>query len=294
VDDKPAHLIERAAARLGAAKVSQDHPAPPLIAKTADGTADTPSLKGVPVRMPYPSGSARIDEPALKRAGLINWELIDNRVAEEFRVLQNELLRQGVRGEVISARRDNLIMVTSALQGEGKSFTALNLSAGIARHGQRRVLLVDADCKAGALAHLLDLPETPGLLDIVDGHGGDIAELTISTAIENLSFLPIGNSAPNRGAELLSGRRIGEIIQEIGRKYADSLVILDTPPCLLSSAPNTLAGVVHQTIVVVAANSTQEADVTATLELLSGCRQISLILNKIPPWTGHSFGTYYT
>jgi protein-tyrosine kinase len=293
--DRQSHLIERAAARLGASTFNQERPSPTPIVKPVEVAADIPSLKSVHAGMPHPNGHPlRIDIAALERAGLIDWEQTHNRVAEEFRVVQNEFLRQNSGGDVISARRDNLVMITSALQGEGKSFTALNLSASIARHGQRRVLLVDADCKAGALVHLLDLPETPGLLDLIDGDVADIATLAIPTAIENLNFLPVGGNSANRGAELLSGRRMGEVIQEIARKYPDSLVILDAPPCLLSSAPNTLAAIVDRTIFVVAANSTQEADVAAALELLAGCRNVSLLLNKIPPWTGHSFGTYYT
>jgi protein-tyrosine kinase len=183
-------------------------------------------------------------------------------------------------------------MVTSAFQGEGKSFIALNLSASVARHGRRRVLLVDADYKADALGHLLAPSKAPGLLDVASGSRAEIGNLTLRTAIENLEFLPLGVST-GRDSELLSSRQMGELIQAVGRKYSDRLVILDAPPCLMSSAPNTLAAVVGRVVLVVEANTTQEGDVNAAVELLHSCENLSLVLNKIPPWTGHSFGSYY-
>ncbi|HEV2172336.1 MAG TPA: AAA family ATPase [Nitrospira sp.] len=229
-----------------------------------------------------------IDEAALITGGLVNGNLHESRVAEEFRIVQNELLQQEVVGEV----GKNIIMITSALQGEGKTFTALNLSAGLARHGQRRVLLVDADFKAGALGHLLVAPETPGLFDIANGSSTDVSRFMLHTAIDHLDFLPVGKNTGNN-SELLSSKRMADVVQSLGQRYSDRLIIIDAPPCLMSSAPNTLAAVVGRVVLVVEANTTQEGDVNAALELCHGCSNISLVLNKIPPWSGHSFGSYY-
>jgi protein-tyrosine kinase len=293
VEDKQSHLIERAAARLRLLDLEQGGArAPP--ASTAPAPDRLPSATESVIRPPARTGlPACIEQPALAKGGMIDWEQPHLRVAEEFRVVQNELLRQGFdENREGLARRGNVVMVTSALQGEGKSFTAINLSAAIARHGQRRVLLVDTDCSVGNLGDRLAISGAPGLLDLAADSRIDLDRVIVPTATEKLDVLPVGNT-PERSAELLSSRRLGELIQEIGRRYSDRLVILDAPPCLASSAPNTLAAVVNQIILVVEANITQEGDVTAALELLQGCRHIFLVLNKIPPWTGHSFGTYY-
>jgi protein-tyrosine kinase len=300
-DNKRSHLVERAAARLSASNSARLFEKPTEITKRAEtatptGIAKPPEIVvtslavsgGEQSSTPANGHSSLIDEAALKHGGLIDWEQPDNRVAEEFRILQNELLQQEFSGEA----GHNIIMITSALQGEGKSFTALNLSAGIARHGQRRVLLVDFDYKAGALAHLLAPLGVPGLLDLAGGCQTDIDALTLRTAIENLDFLPVGTS-PSGHSELMSSRQMGDLVLEIGRKYHDRLVILDSPPCLMSSAPNTFAAIVGQVVLVVEANATQEGDVNAAIELLHSCPNLSLVLNKIPPWSGHSFGSYY-
>jgi protein-tyrosine kinase len=279
-EDKSTHLIERAAARLGASKS-------PIIERPVENPIRLPAEGET--SSPYANGhSVQIGEAALMRGGLIDWEQPGNRVAEEFRIVQNELLQQ----ENVGRAGENIIMVTSAFQGEGKSFIALNLSASVARHGRRRVLLVDADYKADALGHLLAPSKAPGLLDVASGSRAEIGNLTLRTAIENLEFLPLGVST-GRDSELLSSRQMGELIQAVGRKYSDRLVILDAPPCLMSSAPNTLAAVVGRVVLVVEANTTQEGDVNAAVELLHSCENLSLVLNKIPPWTGHSFGSYY-
>jgi protein-tyrosine kinase len=282
MEDKQTHLIERAAARLSAAKS-------PIIERPLESPVRLPASPDGETNLPYSNGaSVQIGEAALMRGGLIDWEQPGNRAAEEFRIIQNELLQQ----ENVGKAGENIVMVTSAFQGEGKSFIALNLSASVARHGRRRVLLVDADYKADALGHLLASSDAPGLLDIASGCRADIGNLTLHTAIENLEFLPVGVRT-GRDSELLSSQQMGDLIQDIGRRYSDRLVILDAPPCLMSSAPNTLAAVVGRVVLVVEANTTQEGDVSAAVELLHSCRNLSLVLNKIPTWTGHSFGSYY-
>jgi receptor protein-tyrosine kinase len=283
MDDKRSHLIERAAARL-----SGSTGLAPLFEKAAEIAVPWPASSADEASLPSANGhTVLIDEAALIKGGLIDWGQPDNRVAEEFRIVQNELLQQELTGA-----GQNIVMITSALQGEGKSFTALNLSAGIARQGRRRVLLVDADYKAGALGHLLAPSDASGLFEIAGGSQTDVGKLTLHTAIENLDFLPVGHS-PGGHSELMSSRQMGDLVLEIGRRYSDRLIILDAPPCLKSSAPNTLAAIVGRVVLIVEANTTQEGDVNAAIELLHGCPNLSLVLNKIPPWSGHSFGSYY-
>jgi protein-tyrosine kinase len=283
MDDKRSHLIERAAARLSGSA----SPAP-LFKKPAEIAVPWPASSADEASLTSANGhSVLIDEAALTRAGLIDWGQPENRVSEEFRIVQNELLQQQFTGA-----GQNIIMITSALPGEGKSFTALNLSAGIAQQGRRRVLLVDADYKAGALGHLLAPSDVPGLFDIAGGSQTDIGKLILHTAIENLDFLPVGHG-PGGHSELMSSRQMGDLVLEIGRRYSERLIILDAPPCLKSSAPNTLAGIVGRVVLIVEANTTQEGDVNAAIELLHGCPNLSLVLNKIPLWSGHSFGSYY-
>jgi protein-tyrosine kinase len=293
MEDKHSHLIERAAARL-----SQTSATPPARAKLAQGP-NKPMERDLsaPVREPDVNVTKTDQRPppiasdALLSAGFVRDS--DSRVAEEFRIIQNRVLRQSftINGGREPRVSSNLIMITSALKGEGKSFVSINLAGEIARQGDRRVLLMDTDPKPHRLSHKLGVSSGRGLLDLVRDGGLAVSEVIIPTAAENLDVLPFGRNTDG-SVELLASRRLGEVIEDIGRRYADRLIIIDAPPCLASSAPHSLAEVCGQAVLVVAANSTQQGDVEAALDLLQVCPEVSLLLNKVAPWMTHSFGTY--
>jgi protein-tyrosine kinase len=290
IDDHRIHLIERAAARL------RQPAAPP----PTDGIAVAEIERAQPQHLhrPEPAPEAldggqrpeAIDAAALTKAGLIDWDLRDSRIAEELHIAHNNLLRHSFGEEGTAPNRaGNLVMVTSALAGEGKSFISLNLAAGIARQTERRVLLVDTVAKPGSLGQIFGMSMAPGLLDLTRG-GRDLTELIVPTAWENLEFLPLGNRG--NGADPLSRARIAGLVADIGRRYRERLIVLDAAPCLSSSDPHTLAPVMGQTVLVVAAGLTQQSDIEAALDLVRTCPTVSLLLNKIRSWSGHSFGSY--
>jgi protein-tyrosine kinase len=290
IDDKRSHLIERAAARLRQAA------APPPEADPGAGAArERAGLHSVFALAPKPdlfegrNRPAVIETATLAKAGLIDADRQGARVVEELRIAQNNLLRYAL-GEpgAPAARSGNLVMITSALAKEGKSFIALNLAAGIARQAERRVLLIDTDARPGSLGRMFGLGMAPGLLDLTRGGARDLEDLAVPTACENLEFLPLGNG----GGEALPRARIAERIAEIGRRYSEHLIMLDTAPCLASSDPHALAPIVGQTVFVIAAGFTQQADIEAALDLVQTCPVVSLLLNKIRSWNGHSFGSY--
>ena len=126
-----------------------------------------------------------------------------------------------------------------------------------------------------------------GLLDLAHSGLGAPAPI-IRTAVEHLDVLTLGSNAA-RSAELLASARMAGLIEDLGRRYADRVIVLDAPPCLSSSVPHTLANIVGQVVFVVAAGSTQQDDIEAALDLVRACPRISLLLNKVPPWNAHSF-----
>ncbi|HJU20800.1 MAG TPA: hypothetical protein VJ770_30495, partial [Stellaceae bacterium] len=233
---------------------------------------------------------ATIDAIALTRAGLIDWDHRRTRILEELSIAQNNLLRHSFgEGGAAAIRSGNLVMVTSAFKGEGKSFISLNLAAGIARQAERRVLLIDTDAKPASLGQIFGLSTAPGLLDLTRENGSDIEDLIVPTTRDNLEFLPLGNDG---GDEKLSQVRIAGLIEDIGRRYSDRLIILDAAPCLMSSDPHMLAPTMGQTVLVIAAGLTQQNDIEAALDLLRSCPVISLLLNKVGRWSGRSLGAY--
>jgi len=320
MEEKRSHLIERAAARLAEAQLAPQpnlrldsggvttRQIPTTIARDLPARTTrhippaqplAPDEAGVltqPLGAPEP-GAPPVDEPAFKiepmsleKAGLIAEP--DSRVAEEFRIVQNRVMRLsfGENGAAASGAR-NLVMITSSLKGEGKSFVSLNLAGEIARHGDRRVLLVDADPKPSGLSRLFGVASAPGLVNLARDQTLDITDLVLPTASEGLDVLPVGQNDPRSG-EVFASRRMGEVLGLIAQRYANRLIILDAPPCLSSSTPHALASVCGQIVLVVAANNTQQSDVEAALDLLQVCPHVSLLLNKVAPWMTHSFGSY--
>jgi protein-tyrosine kinase len=292
-DGKTAHLIERAAARMvvpwGEVLARR---APTAEAVASPEAQRPPGIHSADLAAAEKATAVTISADALAKAGLINRTHRRSRIAEEFRIVQSKLLREAFGGNGVAATaRGNLILVTSARQGEGKSFVAINMAAGIARQGDRRVLLVDADIKPGSLGHMLGVSSAPGLLDLVRSGGRNIEELIVPTAVDNLDLLPLGVGVEG-SAELFASKRMAALIEDLGRRYADRPIIFDSSPCLSSSNPNALAPIVGQVIVVVAAGNTQQGEIETALELVQNCPRVSLLLNKIAPWNLHSFGSY--
>lgn len=231
-----------------------------------------------------------IDAVALERGGMVDWSRTRSRISEEFRLVQRQIIRSAF-GPGAEPGFSNLLMVTSARPGEGKSFTSVNLAGSIARQGDHHVLLVDADSKRDSFCYSLGLAEARGLLDLVANPKLDPAPLIVKTPIERLSILPVGRER-ERSAELFSTKEMTRLVQSLGRRYADRLLILDAPPCLSTSDPAVLAPVVGQILFVVEADRTQRDEVEASLDLIQACPTITMVLNKQQISSRYTFGAY--
>jgi len=226
---------------------------------------------------------------------MVDWSRDRSRTSEEFRLVQRQILHTAF-GPGAQPGISNLLMVTSARPGEGKSFTAVNLAGSIACLGDHHALLIDADPKPHSLCHELGLAETRGLLDLAANPKLDPAPLMVRTPIERLSILPAGWDRERR-AKLFSTTDMTRLIQNLGCRYADRLLILDAPPCLSTSDPGVLAPVVGQILFVVEAGRTQRDEVEASLDLIQACPNIALMLNKQQISSRFTFGassSYYS
>ena len=238
-----------------------------------------------------PPGPGSIDAVALERAGMVDWSRTRSRVSEEFRLVQRQILRNAFAPPGADPGFSNLLMVTSARPGEGKSFTAVNLAGSIARQGNHHVLLVDADSKRDSICYPMGLADAPGLLDLAANPKLDPGPMIVKTPIDQLSILPIGRER-ERSPVLFSSQDMIKLIQSLGRRYADRLLVLDAPPCLSTSDPAVLAPVVGQILFVVEAERTQRGEIEASLDLLQACPTIALVLNKQQISSRYTFGAY--
>lgn len=261
--------------------VEQHHPAvTSAISLHGQTSASTGALQG-------PSS---IDAVSLERAGMMDWSRTRTRISEEFRLVQRQIIRSAF-GPGSEPGFSNLLLVTSARPGEGKSFMTSNLAGSIARQGDHHVLLVDADSKHDSICSSLGLAQARGLLDLAADANLDPSLLIVRTPIERLSILPVGRER-ERSAELFSTKEMTQLIQSLGRRFADRLLILDTPPCLSTSDPAILAQVVGQILFVVEANRTQREEIEASLDLIQSCPTITMVLNKQQMSSRYTFGAY--
>jgi protein-tyrosine kinase len=265
-----------------------------LLDRPADFAAHDPALAARGLAVDPASallqGPLSVDAVSLERAGMVDWSRTRTRISEEFRLVQRQIIRSAF-GPGAEPGFSNLLLVTSARPGEGKSFMSTNLSGSIARQGDHHVLLVDADSKRDSICYSLGLAQARGLLDLAANPKLDPSPLIVRTPIERLSILPVGRER-ERSAELFSTKEMTRLIQSLGRRYADRLLILDAPPCLSTSDPAVLAQVVGQILFVVEADRTQRDEIEASLDLIQACPTITMVLNKQQISSRYTFGAY--
>jgi exopolysaccharide/PEP-CTERM locus tyrosine autokinase len=188
----------------------------------------------------------------------------------------------------------NLIMITSALAGEGKSFTAVNLALSIANELDHTVMLVDADVARPSVARMLGLPpasDSPGLLDVLENHV-EMSGALLRTSIDKLSVLPAG-TRHERATELLASASMSRLIEEMARRYPDRIIIFDSPPLLQTTEARALATHVGQVVLVVRAEHTPQVAVQEALTAIEACPVRLLLLNRASAAAGSSYGYGY-
>ena len=143
-------------------------------------------------------------------------------VQEAYRALRTRMLR------LRSAQGLRSIVITSAVQGEGKTLTSLNLAMCCAQLHDMRVLLVDTDIRSLGLTRLVGMPGGPGLSEVLAGTCAP-EKTILSTDLPNLHILP-GGTPTMPPAELLASRRFQEFVSWSTENF--KMVLLDAPPVL--------------------------------------------------------------
>ena len=284
-------LIEQAAKRLEqlrGAGVAVPQPAP--MARSSVPAQAEPVAAASPVHATAAS-TPHSDEPAassrrveinlamLESAGIVTPNAPRSHIADEFRVIKRPLISNAVGRGAQSLAHGNLIMVTSAMPGEGKSFTALNLAMSIAAELDHTVMLVDADVARPSILRMLGLPDGPGLLDLLEGKA-EMANVMLKTSIDKLTILPSGTPHP-RATELLASDAMRLLLDDISKRYPDRIVIFDSPPLILTTEARVLATQMGQVVLVVQAEKTLQADVQHALSTIESCPVKMMLLNRV-------------
>jgi protein-tyrosine kinase len=189
--------------------------------------------------------------------------------------------------------RGNLIMVTSALAGEGKTHTAFNLALNVAREHDYTVLLVDADVIKRDTSTLLGIADRPGLMDLLSDDKLHVGDTLLRTDTSHLVVLPAGKYQA-QATELLASREMQRLVSELSNRYPDRIILFDSPPLLATAEAQVLAGLMGQVVLVVEAGRTPQSVVEDAIATLNTSQAIGLVLNKNQQSLGgDSYGGYY-
>jgi len=238
------------------------------------------------------SREVAIDLDRLAAQGYLTPMLSDRVLAEQIRIIKQAVLKNvedaGARG-----LRRNLVLVTSATAGEGKTFFSMNVAMSLAMEVDFHALLVDADVLRPSVLERYGIEPGPGLLDLASRPELDISDVLLRTNVPKLSLLPAGKQS-HKSAELLSSAYIDRLLTELSERYADRLVIFDAPPILVSSGTRHLATRVGQVIMVVQADSADSRAVSQAFEAVDSCPLVSTVLNRSSLPDPGAYGYYET
>lgn len=228
----------------------------------------------------------KVDQDQLRRQGLIAPDGERNAITESFRRIKRQILANLAVPPKVGAP-SNLVMVTSALPGEGKTFCTVNLAISIALEMDRTVLLVDADVAKPSVPQALGLKAEQGLMDMLLDRQIELSEVLCKTNLDKLTLLPAGTAHPH-ATELLASEAMRVLLQEMADRYQDRIVIFDSPPLLAASEAGVLASRMGQIVMVVEAGKTSEAVLKDALGRIDSSNVAGLLLNK-----GQGPGLYY-
>ncbi|TVR67082.1 MAG: tyrosine-protein kinase family protein [Candidatus Competibacteraceae bacterium] len=276
-------------------------PSPPPSVAAAAATADvierTAGLAAAPsgVTVAKPAAvrkrtqrSVTLDLEGIQAAGMLVPDTRRSRIKEEYRHIKRPLLMNIDGKGAITPEHPNLIMVTSARPGEGKTFTACNLALSIATERDRTVLLVDADVVKPSVARVLGFEAEVGLVDFLIDDRLDLADVLVDTNVPSLTLLPAGGRH-HLSTELLASENMRRLALEMSRRYPDRIVIFDSPPLLVTTEASVLASLMGQVVMVVESQRTHQNQVKEALALLDPQQIVGFVLNK----ARDSFGSDY-
>jgi protein-tyrosine kinase len=234
--------------------------------------------------------SAKNELPPVKEVVEIEWARLskigfvapgdsNTQAIEEYRNIKRPIVSNAFGKGSVGINRANLILVTSSLPGEGKTFTAINLALSIANERDRQVLLIDADVARPSISRVLGIKSGPGLVDYLDGQDLSFSDIIVGTNLPGFRVVPAGKQHKH-STELLSSNKMALLVEELSNRYSDRIIIFDSPPLLAATQGDILAKLVGQVVLVVEAERTLQRMVMESVEKLASCDVVLAVFNK--------------
>jgi exopolysaccharide/PEP-CTERM locus tyrosine autokinase len=279
-------LVEQAIARMR----NQANAAKPKAAEARSNAASpVPVLTPLP-EPTQPSKQMSFDRESLRALGYLPEQGKDRQFADNYRRIKRPLIDKAL-SSAVAGRDPRVIMVTSALPGDGKTFTSVNLALSMAQERDISVLLVDYDVAKRHISDIVGLRQDNGLMDALVDDSIDIESLVVQTDIRGLSVLPAGRRAES-ATELLSSNRMRQILAQLCARNPRRIVLLDSPPLLITNEGRALVGLAGQIVLVVRAGCTSRNAVQDAAALFDEHQAGGVILNHVAVSNGEGYYGY--
>lgn len=244
--------------------------------------ANSPASAAQPPRRTAENG-LRVEIPfaQLRELGMLTPAIPRSAIAEEYRTIKRPLLTN-IAGDAVTPPipHGNLIMVTSALEGDGKTFSSISLALSIAMEQDKTVLFVDADTAKAEAGRIIGVPpNAPGLIELIENKDSRVEDFVLPSNVEKLNVLPAGG-VHTHANELLASDRMRQLMVQLSEQYHDRVIVFDSPPLLLTTEAAVLAGFMGQIVFVVSADMTPQNAVTQAIEYIGQDKMVGLVLNR--------------
>lgn len=206
--------------------------------------------------------------------------------AEQYKKLRSLVIRNASHGD-----SRNSLLITSAVPGEGKSLTAMNLALSLARATDYSVVLIDTDLRNPQLHRMLDIEPELGLVNYLREEVS-VEDVMHKIGLGNLVLIPAGERIQDPLA-LLTSKRMENLVGELKSRYKDRFVILDTPPVLPFADLKVLGGLVDNIIFVCREGHSNMDQIEQGLEAVSEYNLLGMVCNDMTMSQSSDYSHYY-
>lgn len=265
----------------------------------ADALPAAASVRRPALKMPQPRA---VSEPQLRLTDDMLAQLgikleppqeatLGRQRSSEYRHIKHQVVTQIQAGPA-----GRTVLVTSALAGEGKSYTSANLARSLAMEPDFTVLLVDADVVKPALSRAMGIADRRGLMNALADETLEVDSLILTTDIEGLAVLPAG-SASQSATEYFGSERMRKVLAQL-QSVPNRIVLIDSPPLLPTTEGRALIPFASQVLLVVRAEATPQSAVRQAVTLIDKDVNLRLLLNAVPRtrltrYLGYDYGYGY-
>jgi exopolysaccharide/PEP-CTERM locus tyrosine autokinase len=226
-----------------------------------------------------PASRLTIDMNALRSGGYLPEASKERQFADQYRRIKRPLIEKALSGDD-SGGEPRIIMIASAVPGDGKTFTSINLAFSMAQERDISLLLVDSDVAKHHITDIFGLRERKGLLDALTDESLDPEALVVPTSARGFSILPAGSRMEGT-AELVSSNRMRQIVTSLCARNPRRILLLDSPPLLITNEGRALVKIAGQVVLVVRAGVTPRHAVQAAIGMFDAKQAGGLILNEV-------------